>query len=205
MDKLNQELRSIEHDYLVNKLIMIIKNIDYSEYEIVEKTIETTHSLIDNYSTTDESTITYNIIDNNIFEMESIISDIKVKLEGVVSTSTYLYLINKDINYLKQKINKLLTILNDHTINEVKCELNLYMQKIIDEYTTSLNVVLVNNNLTRLVAQLDISTIKMHDLDFIYKVTNNIQKELESFNINSSELKEKQNMFEFMYLVLKAA
>lgn len=210
MEKFKTKLKDIEHDYLVNKLILMIKDYNIDEYSIIDTYIKNTYILIDTY---DESKNMYNNIDNNIFELENLLNDLKYQLDKITTSSNYLFLINKDINYLQKMINRIENFHKDQISMEiVTIDLNKYKYSIINDYVKMLNNYLNLNNLLKLAHQLNIEYINellhneltIDELNYIYKVTNGIMKELNGLNVTlNQDLENKHDMFEFMYMVLR--
>ena len=129
LNKLQKEFNQIEHDFKVMKIILIIKEKDYSFFPLIDKMIIQTKEYL-RYQNIE----TFNIIDNNIFELTNILNDLKRSLENDIDGNIYLLLINSTNNYLDQLIKLINDLIKDYSYPMLNNDIHKYYKKIIIDY-----------------------------------------------------------------------
>ena len=203
INNFKKTLKEIEHEYLIITLIMIFKKIDYSSYMIINQTLKETNDLL-NRESNYLNNIDYNIIDNNLFEIENIINDLKKSLSNDIQGSAYLFLFNKKNAELKALNDFLLNILDDITIDVFLNDLKRYENKIIYDYLqTLIHYNLLNNQeiqqlnyLNDLINQ----ELNNNNRQLIYKTINSLNKSISLNKYNNEYLNNKYLLWELSYL-----
>lgn len=205
LNKLQKEFNQIEHDFKVMKIILIIKEKDYSFFPLIDKMIIQTKEYL-RYQNIE----TFNIIDNNIFELTNILNDLKRSLENDIDGNIYLLLINSTNNYLDQLIKLINDLIKDYSYPMLNNDIHKYYKKIINDYFIVLKEVVsmeLNSQALIKLANLNINQMLENDLNkeqlqLIYKETKSVMRLVLDNKIETIDLMKKYYLFELTFIIL---
>lgn len=215
MDKLNgfiKNLHGFEQLYLINNIFNKLYSFNMDKTLLYLKNlIDNTYGLIEQYSYKEDKNV-YNNIDNNLFEIENVIGDIRVETTDLIKLDVYMFLTNKSVDSLKQYDEALVNILKEvPTINDAKntikgCEVAIvssYIKKTFN-YLEELN----DLSLTKMFNRDEIRTIlekeslSINDWSYVYKNMNMIYKSITVKNPSYIDLTYEKFNFEIAYLLM---
>lgn len=201
MDKvirITKELNNLEKKYLINKLIVLVKNLENSNISYIDKLFFNSFNLLNELN----DDLIYNTVDNNLFELENLIEELELNIN--ISVDIYVYLNSKTNSYLRKLVRSIENIIEEegNVLNGIKT-IKQYQVNIISKYLRSLYSYLLDNHSEHL---LNIESLQevindqmsSNDWKHIYKLTNTIHKTL---NINDELIKDKY-MFEVAYFLI---
>ena len=205
LNKLQKEFNQIEHDFKVMKIILIIKEKDYSFFPLIDKMIIQTKEYL-RYQNIE----TFNIIDNNIFELTNILNDLKRSLENDIDGNIYLLLINSTNNYLDQLIKLINDLIKDYSYPMLNNDIHKYYKKIIIDYFIVLKEVVsmeLNSQALIKLTNLNINQMLENDLNkeqlqLIYKETKSVMRLVLDNKIETIDLMKKYYLFELTFIIL---
>lgn len=205
LNKLQKEFNQIEHDFKVMKIILIIKEKDYSFFPLIDKMIIQTKEYL-RYQNIE----TFNIIDNNIFELTNILNDLKRSLENDIDGNIYLLLINSTNNYLDQLIKLINDLIKDYSYPMLNNDIHKYYKKIINDYFIVLKEVVsmeLNSQALIKLTNLNINQMLENDLNkeqlqLIYKETKSVMRLVLDNKIETIDLMKKYYLFELTFIIL---
>lgn len=196
--KITKELNNLEKKYLINKLIVLVKNLENSNISYIDKLFFNSFNLLNELN----DDLIYNTVDNNLFELENLIEELELNIN--ISVDIYVYLNSKTNSYLRKLVRSIENIIEEegNVLNGIKT-IKQYQVNIISKYLRSLYSYLLDNHSEHL---LNIESLQevindqmsSNDWKHIYKLTNTIHKTL---NISDELIKDKY-MFEVAYFLI---
>ena len=205
MDKFLKQLDTYQHKYLVSKiLLLVVNNHEFdSIFQHLDYLFTTSYNLLKENSFTSK---TYNVIDNNIFEIENIIEEVELNLNDLVKLDLFIFLNNQSTTYLFKFYEQLILILEDtKTIKNAVNSIKPYQKNILKKFVDSLYNYLYNNkqinliNIDRINMILNQETISLNDWSNINKITDTIFKNL---NIQEEAFLNEKFKFELIFFLL---
>ena len=206
-----KNLHILEHQYLVTKISLKLYCIDKASLiSYLDSLINKTNSLVEVYQQTPTKEI-YNNIDNNLFDIESYLNELKYEIDSFKITP-YVYLTNKTTTELKEideAINHV--IINAGSIKSAIEQVDNFSKNIMKNYVTKVNNYLheVNDmqamrlvNIEQLNQIINKELIFVEDWNYIYKQMNLVIKSIKNKSINYVDLMNEKFSFELAYLLI---
>lgn len=204
--KLQKDFNTIEHDFKVIKILLIINGEhQFKDFQVIEQMIAQTKEYL---LVNDENA--YNIIDNNVFELENILSDLKDHLNEEIDGNIYLLLMNNNNYHLDNLLNLLNQLTTDYPLALLKNDIKSYYPKIINDYLVILKAIIINElsdvHLKVVNALQDIikdnHRLTKVELQYIYKETKSLMKYILEQNLDTNDLNNKHYLFELTFIIL---
>ena len=205
MDKFLKQLDTYQHKYLVSKILLLVVNNHQFDSIIqhLDYLFTTSYQLLKENSLTSQ---TYNVVDNNIFEIENIIEEVELNLNDLVKLDLFIFLNNKSTKYLFKFYEQLILILEDaKTIKNAKESIKPYQKNILKKFVESLYSYLYNNkqinliNIDRINMILNQEIISLNDWSSLNKITDTIMK---TVNIQDETFLNEKFKFELIFFLL---
>lgn len=215
MDKLNTFIKNIhtfEQSYLIYSILNKLYTFNMeSTLVYLNNLIKQTYSLIDAYNLNNDSK-TFNNIDNNLFDIENVIGDLRSETNNLIKLDVYMFLQNKSKEVLKQYDESLTNILKSvpsiaaakNTIKE--CEVAIvsnYIKKVFN-YLNELNDISLNKlfNRDEIRPILEKESLSSSDWNYVYKNMNMIYKSITNKLPSYIDLTYEKFNFEIAYLLM---
>ena len=131
LNKLIKNLKVIETKILQSEILLLVYD-EIKHQKVVEyllKLLNESKKLLVEYSENKLDNI-YNYIDNNCFEMEQLVEDLKVELERFIKVDAFVFVHNKTTDELYDMLEYYKQVLEDH-----KYEL----QKLYNQFSKDLD------------------------------------------------------------------
>lgn len=213
INKLTKNIKTIESKILESKILLLVH--DEIKYQrIVERLmflLSESKTLLNDY-TKNKQEIQFNYIDNNCFEMEQLLEDLKVELDRFIKIDTYVYLQNKQIDELYNMLSYYETVLEvEGTIFNAIRQIKQYAKTLIYDYVKDIQSYLEKYespkvqsilNINYLESILEHYLITTNDWRQVNKMTKFAIKSIENKNSEYFELLAKQIKFEYAYFLV---
>lgn len=206
MQKFLKQLDTYQQKYLVSKiLILVIDNHQFDDcFKHLDYLFSTSYELLNKQN--ELTTTSYNVLDNNLFEIENMLEEVDLSLNDLVKLELFVFLNNKKVNYLFKFYQQLINILEDaKTIKNAVNSIKPYQKNILKKFVESLYHYLYNNkqinliNIDRINMILNQETISLNDWSSINKITDTIIKTL---NIQEETFLNEKFKFELIFFLL---
>ncbi len=199
MHKLFKQLIDFEKKYLILKILVLVKEQKQfnNVIEYLDGLFKTSYSISD--LTNKEN---YNILDNNLFEIENYLEDLNVVLNTMVKMETFIFLDSKDKSYLIDLYNLLVNIIKEEeTVSSSIKNIILYQKIIITKYLNVLKDanILIDSYYQNMCALFEKDHFLKSDWNYIYKITNQILKQNEDIK---HEIYREKLKFEVSYFLV---
>ncbi len=213
LNKLTKNLKTIETKILQSEILLLVYDeIKYQKtVDHIIKLLNESKKLLLEYNETKHNNI-YNYIDNNCFEMEQLIEDLKVELDRFIKVDTFVFLNNKSteelynmLEYYKQVLKSEGTVFN--AIRQIK----QYAKTIILDYVLDIKNYLEKYESPKVQSILNVGylesianhyLITTSDWSQVNKTTKFAIKSVENKNSEFDNLLIKQTNFQYAYFLV---
>lgn len=213
INKLTKNIKSIESRILQSKLLLLVH--DEIKFEkIIDRLIKLLaesktllHEYVDN-----KQDMKFNYIDNNCFEMEQLLEDLKVELDRFIKIDTYVYLQNKQTEELYNMLAYYEIVLeSEGTIFNAIRKIKEYAKTLISDYVKDIQSYLEKYESPKVQSILNINyidsilehyLITSNDWRQVNKLTKFAIKSIENKNAEYKDLLTKQIKFEYAYFLV---
>lgn len=213
LNKLTKNLKTIEKKILQSEILLLVYDeIKYQKtVDHIIKLLNESKKLLLEYNETKHNNI-YNYIDNNCFEMEQLIEDLKVELDRFIKVDTFVFLNNKSteelynmLEYYKQVLKSEGTVFN--AIRQIK----QYAKTIILDYVLDIKNYLEKYESPKVQSILNVGylesianhyLITTSDWSQVNKTTKFAIKSVENKNSEFDNLLIKQTNFQYAYFLV---
>lgn len=205
MNKFLKLLDSYKHKYFVSKILLLIKNNqDFQDtYKHLDYLFSNSYNLLNNPF--EQNKNVYNIIDNNLFEIENIIEEIELVLNDLVKVELYVFLNSKSTSYLNKFYDQLLKIIEESiSISNAVRSIKPFQKNILRKFIDKLYIYLSDEQMLHLINIDRINAIINQDIITISD-WNNINKTIDTLfkQINpTQELINEKFKFELVLFLL---
>ncbi len=213
INKLTKNIKSIESRILQSKLLLLVH--DEIKFEkIIDRLVKLLaesktllHEYVDN-----KQDMKFNYIDNNCFEMEQLLEDLKVELDRFIKIDTYVYLQNKQTEELYNMLAYYEIVLeSEGTIFNAIRKIKEYAKTLISDYVKDIQSYLEKYESPKVQSILNINyidsilehyLITSNDWRQVNKLTKFAIKSIENKNAEYKDLLTKQIKFEYAYFLV---
>ena len=213
INKLTRNLKTIETKIIQSEILLLVYD-EIKYQQIVNRLInlltDSKKLLTDNSNNLIDTV--YNYIDNNCFEMEQLLEDLKVELDRFIKVDTFVFLSNKSLDELYDMLNYYKLVLEtEGTVFNAIRQIKQYAKSIILDYVREIqsfiekyesNKVLNILNLTYLESIANHYLITSNDWSQVNKTTKFAIKSIENKNDEYYNLLLKQVKFEYAYFLV---
>lgn len=208
--KLKRNFKNIQQQLLIVKILLIIKeNNNYdrllNRLNFLEK--ENKDLII----TLEEDNLrNFNYIDNNLFEMEQILEDIKVEFTDTIKVEQFVFLNNKSLDELNLFLEYFVSLKDETSILTARNEIIEYGNHIINNFVDKIRKYLLDYNLVNLLPLLSQDILVgaltnkkplLDDWKIVYKIAKTIIKSIDS-SFNITDLENARIIFEYAYFLV---
>ena len=205
MHKFTKQLDTYQHKYLVFKILLLV--LDNKEFENLFKHLDylfsNSYQLLNQ---NENSSNVYNIIDNNLFEIENIIEEVELNINDLVKLDLFVFLNGKKENYLFKFYQQLVSIVDESkSIKNALESIKPFQKNILKRYVDSLFNYLHNTNqinlinIDRINQILNQSVISLNDWSSINKISDTLIK---SLDIQNKDFLDEKFRFELVLFLL---
>lgn len=211
--KLTKNLKNIDTKLLQTKILLLVYDeIKYQkQLDYLTRLLDESTNLLTEFNET-KSSNTFNYIDNNCFEMEQLIEDLKVELDKFIRVDAFVFLNNKTLDELKEMYEYYLHILeNEGTIFNAIRKIKSASSYIIKEYTKHIYDYLESNESPKVLSLLNVTYIDQilnhflitaSDWSQVYKMTKLVIKSIENKTNEFINILSLQKEFEYAYFLI---
>lgn len=213
LNKLIKNLKEIETKILQSEILLLVYD-EIKHQKVVEyllKLLNESKKLLVEYSENKLDNI-YNYIDNNCFEMEQLVEDLKVELERFIKVDAFVFLHNKTIDELYDMLEYYKQVL-DHegTMFNASRLIKQYANNIISDYVNVIKDYLEKYESPKVQSLLNVNflesiinhyLITSSDWSQVYKTTKFTIKSIENKTSEFNKVLTELTKFEYAYFLV---
>ena len=213
LNKLTKNLKTIETKILQSEILLLVYD-EIKHQKVVEyllKLLSESKKLLLEYSETKQDNI-YNYIDNNCFEMEQLVEDLKVELERFIKVDAFVFLHNKSLEELYDMLEYYQQVLQQEgTMFNATRLIKQYATNIISDFVNVINNYIVKYESPKVQSLLNVSflesiinhyLITSSDWNQVYKTTKFTIKSIENKTIEFNKVLSELTKFEYAYFLV---
>lgn len=208
--RLKKNFKNLQQQLLIIKILLVVK--ENNEYEKQIKKLdflnkESTDLMV---TVSDDNLKNFNYIDNNLFEMEQLLEDIKVEVTDSIKVEQFVYLNNKSIEELQVFLEYFISLKKETSIFTAKNEIIEYGNHILNNFIDKIRKYLLDNDLVNLlpllnqdilVGALNIRVPLIDDWKVVYKIAKTIIKSIDT-SYDIEVLENARLQFEYAYFLV---
>lgn len=208
--RLKKSFKNLQQQLLIIKILLVVK--ENNEYEKQIKKLdflnkESTDLMI---TVSDDNLKNFNYIDNNLFEMEQLLEDIKVEITDSIKVEQFVYLNNKSIEELQVFLEYFISLKNETSIFTARNEIIEYGNHILNNFIDKIRKYLLDHDLVNLlpllnqdvlVGALNIRVPLIDDWKVVYKIAKTIIKSIDT-SYDIEVLENARLQFEYAYFLV---
>ena len=213
LNKLIKNLKEIETKILQSEILLLVYD-EIKHQKVVEyllKLLNESKKLLVEYSENKLDNI-YNYIDNNCFEMEQLVEDLKVELERFIKVDAFVFLHNKSLDELHDMLDYYKQVLeHEGTMFNATRTIKQFASKIITDYVITINNYLTKYESPKVQSLLNynyVESIINHylitssDWSQVYKLAKLTIKSIENRNEEFNKVLIEHTNFEYAYFLV---
>lgn len=212
--RLKKNFKNLQQQLLIIKILLVVK--ENNEYEKQIKKLdflnkESTDLMV---TISDDNLKNFNYIDNNLFEMEQLLEDIKVEITDSIKVEQFVYLNNKSIEELQIFLEYFISLKKETSIFTARNEIIEYGNHILNNFIDKIRKYLLDHNLVNLlpllnqdilVGALNIRVPLIDDWKVVYKIAKTIIKSIDtSYDIEILENARLQFEYAYFLVIMEA-
>lgn len=208
--RLKKNFKNLQQQLLIIKILLVVK--ENNEYEKQIKKLdflnkESTDLMV---TVSDDNLKNFNYIDNNLFEMEQLLEDIKVEITDSIKVEQFVYLNNKSIEELQVFLEYFISLKKETSIFTARNEIIEYGNHILNNFIDKIRKYLLDHDLVNLlpllnqdilVGALNIRVPLIDDWKVVYKIAKTIIKSIDT-NYDIEVLENARLQFEYAYFLV---
>lgn len=208
--RLKKNFKNLQQQLLIIKILLVVK--ENNEYEKQIKKLdflnkESTDLMI---TVSDDNLKNFNYIDNNLFEMEQLLEDIKVEITDSIKVEQFVYLNNKSIEELQVFLEYFISLKKETSIFTARNEIIEYGNHILNNFIDKIRKYLLDHDLVNLlpllnqdilVGALNIRVPLIDDWKVVYKIAKTIIKSIDT-SYDIEVLENARLQFEYAYFLV---
>lgn len=212
--RLKKNFKNLQQQLLIIKILLVVK--ENNEYEKQIKKLdflnkESTDLMV---TISDDNLKNFNYIDNNLFEMEQLLEDIKVEITDSIKVEQFVYLNNKSIEELQVFLEYFISLKKETSIFTARKEIIEYGNHILNNFIDKIRKYLLDHDLVNLlpllnqdilVGALNIRVPLIDDWKVVYKIAKTIIKSIDtSYDIEILENARLQFEYAYFLVIMEA-
>lgn len=208
--RLKKNFKNLQQQLLIIKILLVVK--ENNEYEKQIKKLdflnkESTDLMV---TISDDNLKNFNYIDNNLFEMEQLLEDIKVEITDSIKVEQFVYLNNKSIEELQVFLEYFISLKKETSIFTARNEIIEYGNHILNNFIDKIRKYLLDHDLVNLlpllnqdilVGALNIRVPLIDDWKIVYKIAKTIIKSIDT-SYDIEVLENARLQFEYAYFLV---
>lgn len=208
--RLKKNFKNLQQQLLIIKILLVVK--ENNEYEKQIKKLdflnkESTDLMV---TVSDDNLKNFNYIDNNLFEMEQLLEDIKVEITDSIKVEQFVYLNNKSIEELQVFLEYFISLKKETSIFTARNEIIEYGNHILNNFIDKIRKYLLDHDLVNLlpllnqdilVGALNIRVPLIDDWKVVYKIAKTIIKSIDT-SYDIEVLENARLQFEYAYFLV---
>lgn len=208
--RLKKNFKNLQQQLLIIKILLVVK--ENNEYEKQIKKLdflnkESTDLMV---TISDDNLKNFNYIDNNLFEMEQLLEDIKVEITDSIKVEQFVYLNNKSIEELQVFLEYFISLKKETSIFTARNEIIEYGNHILNNFIDKIRKYLLDHDLVNLlpllnqdilVGALNIRVPLIDDWKVVYKIAKTIIKSIDT-SYDIEVLENARLQFEYAYFLV---
>lgn len=208
--RLKKNFKNLQQQLLIIKILLVVK--ENNEYEKQIKKLdflnkESTDLMI---TVSDDNLKNFNYIDNNLFEMEQLLEDVKVEITDSIKVEQFVYLNNKSIEELQVFLEYFISLKKETSIFTARNEIIEYGNHILNNFIDKIRKYLLDHDLVNLlpllnqdvlVGALNIRVPLIDDWKVVYKIAKTIIKSIDT-SYDIEVLENARLQFEYAYFLV---
>lgn len=208
--RLKKNFKNLQQQLLIIKILLVVK--ENNEYEKQIKKLdflnkESTDLMV---TVSDDNLKNFNYIDNNLFEMEQLLEDIKVEITDSIKVEQFVYLNNKSIEELQVFLEYFISLKKETSIFTARNEIIEYGNHILNNFIDKIRKYLLDHDLVNLlpllnqdilVGALNIRVPLIDDWKVVFKIAKTIIKSIDT-NYDIEVLENARLQFEYAYFLV---
>ena len=208
--RLKKNFKNLQQQLLIIKILLVVK--ENNEYEKQIKKLdflnkESTDLMV---TVSDDNLKNFNYIDNNLFEMEQLLEDIKVEITDSIKVEQFVYLNNKSIEELQVFLEYFISLKKETSIFIARNEIIEYGNHILNNFIDKIRKYLLDHDLVNLlpllnqdilVGALNIRVPLIDDWKVVYKIAKTIIKSIDT-SYDIEVLENARLQFEYAYFLV---
>lgn len=208
--RLKKNFKNLQQQLLIIKILLVVK--ENNEYEKQIKKLdflnkESTDLMV---TISDDNLKNFNYIDNNLFEMEQLLEDIKVEITDSIKVEQFVYLNNKSIEELQVFLEYFIALKKETSIFTARNEIIEYGNHILNNFIDKIRKYLLDHDLVNLlpllnqdilIGALNIRVPLIDDWKVVYKIAKTIIKSIDT-SYDIEVLENARLQFEYAYFLV---